>query len=280
MATMPSSMLKTNPLLLSSKPRVNFTESSRFASVKVEGFVNFTSISTSQNTVRGHPFNFEARFKTPSSRGNTFEQAAVIPEEKDMRRTRVIKLQVGLHLRGPSFEENINQIAETADTSNSSGLIYILQETTEALLNHSMSWIAVNSSVKVSESIADAEKYFRRLSIEEQEKFDRLTLVNMDNIKSENLHDQKANTMSRNTHMVVTILVAAKGKTVLKFPSTIDSNEDLKKALKVLQTISESAEIQAVNVLWSPQDGNEVMSCEELYEEYPLLCRIGGGDYS
>ncbi|KAI9180197.1 hypothetical protein LWI28_002210 [Acer negundo] len=170
MATMTSSMLKTNPLLLSSKPRVNFTESSRFASVKVESFVNFASISASQNTVRGRPFNFEARFKTPSSKGNNFEQAAVIPEGKDVLRTRVIKLQV-------------------------------------------------------------------------------------------------------------TILVAAKGKTVLKFPSTIDSNEDLKKALKELQTISESAEIQAVNVLWSPQDGNEVMSCEELNEEYPLLCRIGGGDY-
>ncbi|KAK4849540.1 hypothetical protein QYF36_025939 [Acer negundo] len=226
MATMTSSMLKTNPLLLSSKPRVNFTESSRFASVKVESFVNFASISASQNTVRGRPFNFEARFKTPSSKGNNFEQAAVIPEGKDVLRTRVIKLQV-----------------------------------------------------KVSESIEDAERCFRRLSIEEQEKFDRLTLVNVDNIKSESLRNQKANTMSRNTHMVVTILVAAKGKTVLKFPSTIDSNEDLKKALKELQTISESAEIQAVNVLWSPQDGNEVMSCEELNEEYPLLCRIGGGDY-
>ncbi|TXG62920.1 hypothetical protein EZV62_009914 [Acer yangbiense] len=285
---------------------------------------------------------------------------------------------VGMHICGSSFEKSINRIAETADTSTSSDLIYILQETTKALSNHSASWLAVNSSVKVnesmeeaeeyfkklsiderekydketlinldnvksdsisdqkdnkmsrdrdtymvvtilvaakgkaalnfpnkiaskedlkeafkelqiisksaevlvkvSESIEDAERYFRRLSIEEQEKFDRLTLVNVDNIKSESLRDQKANTMSRNTHMVVTILVAAKGRTVLKFPSTIDSNEDLKKALKELQTISNSAEIQAVNVLWSPQDGNEVMSCEELYEEYPLLCRIGGGD--
>ncbi|KAL5863443.1 hypothetical protein ACOSQ3_000957 [Xanthoceras sorbifolium] len=123
---------------------------------------------------------------------NTFEQTAVIPEEKDACRTTVIKLQVGLHVHGPSFEESINRIADNADTSNSSGLIYILNETTETLLNHFMSWIAVNSSVKVSESIEDAENYFK------------------------------------------------------------------------------------LNVLWSPQDGNKVMSCEELYEEYPLLRGIGG----
>ncbi|KAL5859656.1 hypothetical protein ACOSQ4_000952 [Xanthoceras sorbifolium] len=108
---------------------------------------------------------------------NTFEQTAVIPEEKDACRTTVIKLQVGLHVHGPSFEESINRIADNADTSNSSGLIYILNETTETLLNHFMSWIAVNSSVKVSESIEDAENYFKRISIEEREKFDRETLA-------------------------------------------------------------------------------------------------------
>ncbi|KAL5792351.1 hypothetical protein ACOSP7_000945 [Xanthoceras sorbifolium] len=184
-----TSILKTNPFFLSSspKPRVNFSANLRFANVKFH---------ISKPQVR---------------KENTFEQTAVIPEEKDACRTTVIKLQVGLHVHGPSFEESINRIADNADTSNSSGLIYILNETTETLLNHFMSWIAVNSSVKVSESIEDAENYFKRISIEEREKFDRETLVNMNIIKE-------------------------------------------------LESISRSSDVQAVNVLWSPQDGNKPSS--------------------
>ncbi|KAK1560491.1 hypothetical protein Q3G72_027216 [Acer saccharum] len=193
-------------------------------------------------------------------------------------RTRVIKLQVGMHICGSSFEKSINRIAETADTSTSSGLIYILQETTKALSNHSASWLAVNSSVKVNESMEEAEEYFKKLSIDEREKYDKETLINLDNVKSDSISDQKDNNMSRDrdTYMVVTILLAAKGKAALNFPNRIASKEDLKEAFKELQIISKSAEVQAVNVVWTPQDENEVMSREELYQVYPTLLEIGG----
>ncbi|KAK3194750.1 hypothetical protein Dsin_026060 [Dipteronia sinensis] len=191
--------------------------------------------------------------------------------EARQNRTRVIKLQVGMHICESSFEKSINRIAETADTSTS--------KTTKALSNHSASWLAVNSSVKVNKSIEEAEEYFKKLSIDEREKYDKETLINLDNVKSDSISDQKDdNNMSRDrdTYMVVTILVAAKGKAALNFPNRIASKEDLKEAFKELQIISKSAQVQAVNVVWTPQDENEVMSREELYQVYPTLLEIGG----
>ncbi|KAK3227855.1 hypothetical protein Dsin_007717 [Dipteronia sinensis] len=151
--------------------------------------------------------------------------------EARQNRTRVIKLQVGMHICESSFEKSINRIAETADTSTS--------KTTKALSNHSASWLAVNSSVKVNGSIEEAEEYFKKLSIDEREKYDKETLINLDNVKSDSISDQKDdNNMSRDrdrdTYMV------------------------------------------AVNVVWTPQDENEVMSREELYQVYPTLHEIGG----
>ncbi|KAK0582006.1 hypothetical protein LWI29_020359 [Acer saccharum] len=145
----------------------------------------------------------------------------------------------------------------------------------EALENRTR---VIKLQVKVNESMEEAEEYFKKLSIDEREKYDKETLINLDNVKSDSISDQKDNNMSRDrdTYMVVTILVAAKGKAALNFPNRIASKEDLKEAFKELQIISKSAEVQAVNVVWTPQDENEVMSREELYQVYPTLLKIGG----
>jgi uncharacterized membrane protein len=65
----------------------------------------------------------------------------------------------------------------------------------------------------------------------------------------------------------VTILVAAEGE--YKLP-TISSNTDLKDALRKLGSIPVDA-IQAVEVLWTPQDENDTLSERELLRDYPLL---------
>jgi uncharacterized membrane protein len=65
----------------------------------------------------------------------------------------------------------------------------------------------------------------------------------------------------------VTILVAAEGE--YKLP-TINSNADLKDALRKLGSIPVDS-IQAVEVLWTPQDENDTLSERELLRDYPLL---------
>lgn len=181
-------------------------------------------------------------------------------------KTSVIKLQVGLLGMGRSLQMDLNRIAETADTSSSSGLSYVLTETTLALLRHPSYCISGYSAVDIKRSMEDGEKRFNQLSIEERGKFDEETLVNVNNIKKQSTSSQRANGFS-NEYIVITILVAAEG--VHKLP-TINGSGDLKEALQKLGSIP-SSKILAVEVLWTPQNENDTLSERELLEDYPLL---------
>lgn len=181
-------------------------------------------------------------------------------------KTSVLKLQVGLLGMGRSLQRDLNRIAETADTSTSEGLSYVLTETTLALLRHPDYCISGYSSVDVKRSIEEGEKRFNKLSIEERGKFDEETLVNVNNIKKKSTTNQRASGFS-NEYIVITILVAAEG--VHKLP-TINGSADLKEALQKLASIPASRTL-AVEVLWTPQNENDTLSERELLEDYPLL---------
>ncbi|KAI5326589.1 hypothetical protein L3X38_035663 [Prunus dulcis] len=181
-------------------------------------------------------------------------------------KTSVLKLQVGLLGMGRALQRDLNRIAETADTSTSEGLGYVLTETTLALLRHPDYCISGYSSVAQKRGIEDAEKRFNQLSIEERGKFDEETLVNVNNIKRQSSSSQRANGF-RNEYIVITILVAAEG--VHKLPA-INGSGDLKEALQKLGSIP-SNKILAVEVLWTPQNEIDTLSERELLEDYPLL---------
>ncbi|XP_057499738.1 uncharacterized protein LOC130783947 [Actinidia eriantha] len=181
-------------------------------------------------------------------------------------KTSVLKLQVGLLGMGRSLQRDLNRIAETADTSTSEGLSYVLTETTLALLRHPDYCISGYSSVDVKRGIEEGEKRFNQLSIEERGKFDEETLVNVNNIKRKSTTSQRASGFS-NEYIVITILVAAEG--VHKLPA-INGSGDLKEAFQKLASIPASR-ILAVEVLWTPQNENDTLSERELLEDYPLL---------
>ncbi|KAJ8492704.1 hypothetical protein OPV22_014425 [Ensete ventricosum] len=182
------------------------------------------------------------------------------------QRTSVIKLQVGLLDTARSFQKDLDQIAEAADTSTAEGLNYILTETTLALLRHPDCCISAYYSVDMKRSIEDGEKCFNRLSIEERGKFDEETLVNVNNIRRQKTSKKTFKGFS-NEYIVVTILVAAEGG--YKLP-VINGSGELKEALQKLGSIPSSKTL-AVEVLWTPQDENDTLSERELLEDYPLL---------
>ncbi|XP_052624914.1 uncharacterized protein LOC128132401 [Lactuca sativa] len=119
-----------------------------------------------------------------------------------IEKTSVLKLQVGLLGTGKSLQKDLNQIAETADTSKPEGLRYVLQETTLALLRHPDYCIYGYSFVDVKRSIDEGEKRFNQLSIEERGKFDEETLVNVNNIRKQSATTQRSNDF-RNEYIVV-----------------------------------------------------------------------------
>ncbi|MCL7033743.1 hypothetical protein MKW94_004947 [Papaver nudicaule] len=184
----------------------------------------------------------------------------------DTQKTTVIKLQVGLLGMARSLQMDLDKIAEVADTSTPSGLSYILQESTLAMLRHPEFCISGYSSVDVKRGIEDGEKRFNQLSIEERGKFDEETLVNVNNIKRQSTTSKRASGFS-NEYIVITILVAAEG--VHKLPA-VNGSANLKEALQKLGSIPAS-KIMAVEVLWTPQNENDTLTERELLEDYPLL---------
>ncbi|VVA93949.1 unnamed protein product [Arabis nemorensis] len=184
----------------------------------------------------------------------------------DTQKTSVIKLQVGLLGLGKTLQQDFNRLAESADTSTSEGLSYVLTEAALALLRHPDYCISCYSSVDVKRSIEDGEKRFNQLSIEERGKFDEETLVNVNSIKRQSSKTQRASDFS-NEYIVVTILVAAEGVHKLQ---PINGSLDLKEALQKLGSIPRN-KIMAVEVLWTPQNERDTLSERELLEDYPLL---------
>ncbi|XP_068648378.1 FLUCTUATING-LIGHT-ACCLIMATION protein 1, chloroplastic-like [Aristolochia californica] len=182
------------------------------------------------------------------------------------QKTSVVKLQVGLLGMARTLQRDLDRIAETADTSTSEGLHYVLTETVLALLRHPDYCISGYSLVDVKRSVEDGEKRFNQLSIEERGKFDEETLVNVNSIKKQSTRSQRFKGFS-NEYIVITILVAAEG--VHKLP-VINGNADLKQALQKLGSIPANRTL-AVEVLWTPQNENDTLSERELLEDYPLL---------
>ncbi|EEF45307.1 hypothetical protein RCOM_0912210 [Ricinus communis] len=107
--------------------------------------------------------------------------------------------------------------------------------------------------------------------MEEREKIDVESLVNVNSIRRQRAVIPKASKLGRNFLVVnssalVTVLIAGKGS--YKIP-VIRSIDDLEEVLRSLSFASEK--LMAVEVLWTPQDETDTLSEEELLEDYPLL---------
>ncbi|KAL0347953.1 UNVERIFIED_CONTAM: hypothetical protein Sangu_1023100 [Sesamum angustifolium] len=181
-------------------------------------------------------------------------------------RTSVLKLQVGLLGLGRSLQKDLNRIAETADTSTSEGLHYVLTETVLALLRHPDYCISAYSSVDVKKSVEEGRKDLINSLLKNAVSLMKRHLLTSNSIKKQSLTVPRASGFS-NEYIVITILVAAGG--AHKLPS-INNSKDLKEALQKLASIP-SSRILAVEVLWTPQNEDDTLSERELLEDYSLL---------
>ncbi|WJX37031.1 hypothetical protein P8452_24846 [Trifolium repens] len=204
----------------------------------------------------------------------------------------VLKLQVGvLGDPGCTIQSDLTRIAEAADTSSKEGVSNLLTETMEALDQHISFVNGGYSFVDTKRSKEDGQKFYNQQSIEEKEKFDEETLVNVNNnnktrIRSQssdsfsneetmfektlNLEKQKLLTGPDNKYIVVTLLVAAKG--VHKLPIAIDEPEDLTEALQKIKSLLPD-KLLAGEVLWTPQKEDDILIDRKLFKDYPELSK-------
>ncbi|MBM0740863.1 DUF1517 domain-containing protein [Phormidium sp. CLA17] len=190
----------------------------------------------------------------------------------------VARLQVGLLANARGLQVDLDKLAASANTGSTAGLAQVLQETTLALLRHPEYWTHANSTVQQSR-LASAEAEFNRLALSERSKFSHETLSNVNNQLQQAPidallmgSDEGGSLVNQELQdpgefIVVTLVVGAQGN--LKLPA-VNNTEDLRQALGILGGVA-SDRLLALEVLWTPQAEEDVLTRDDLLVEYPSL---------
>ena len=184
----------------------------------------------------------------------------------------VAKVQLGLSAQARSLQTDLGRMALSADTSNTTGLIKLLQESTLTLLRHPEFWVYGSVSHKQTR-LTEAETEFNRLVLEERSKFVGESLSNVQGEVQEKTTIATAATSpdgDPGEYIIVTLVVGTQGKVDLP---TVHDTEDLQKALGQIGAIS-SDQLLALEILWTPQVPGEVLSAQEVMAQYPNLTLV------
>ncbi|MFN7631963.1 MAG: DUF1517 domain-containing protein [Cyanobacteriota bacterium] len=180
----------------------------------------------------------------------------------------IAQVQVGLLPSAKQLQADLRRMAATADTSSTSGLQRVLQESTLSLLRNPELWVYANvESAQVSFNAA--ESTFNRLSMQERSKLRKELTSNVAGRRSE---DSLSGTTSgpsdaTSDFIAVTLLVATRRRLALKDAHTADT---LREALQQFGAIGDE-ELLALEVIWQPEGAGEVLTTEELLTAYPQL---------
>jgi uncharacterized membrane protein len=184
----------------------------------------------------------------------------------------VAKIQVGLLAEAKTLQEDLNRIAQKANTGSSAGLTQALQETTLSLLRHPEYWAYAGGESKQSPMLA-AESEFNRMILSERSKFLGESVSNV----SGQLKQAGAAALTvspsgelleqSSEYIVVTLLVGAQGKVDLP---EINNASDLRRALSTLGAVS-SDRLLTMEVLWQPGTVDGVLTSDDMLEYYPKL---------
>ena len=178
----------------------------------------------------------------------------------------MIQLQVGLLAGAKALQDDLRSLAKSADTSTSTGLQRVLQESTLALLRQPDLWVYANAE-SGSVPFNTAESTFNRLSINERSKLDAELTSNVAGQNLSGTADVVGDADATNEFIVVTLLVASTATAQLKGAST---GEELRQTLRILGSTS-STDLMALEVIWQPEGRGDVLSAEELITAYPNL---------
>ena len=182
------------------------------------------------------------------------------------RNVNMIQVQVGLLAGAKALQDDLRKLAQSSDTSSSSGLQRLLQESTLALLRQPDLWVYANAD-SGSVPFSSAESTFNRLSMNERSKLDAELTSNVGGQTLSSNAGAVGEADATNEFIVVTLLVASTATTQLKGAST---GEDLRQTLRILGSTS-SSDLMALEVIWQPEGRGDVLSAEELITAYPNL---------
>lgn len=173
------------------------------------------------------------------------------------------QVQIGLLASARQLQQDLRQLAATADSGTATGLQRLLQDVTLALLRNPEYWAYGNGEVG-QVGFHAAEATFNRLSMTERSKLDGETTTNVAGQHSQGDAGQSA---AANEYIAVTLLVASRCPIKLPKPTTTD---DLRTALRLLGSIP-SGDLLRLEVIWQPDGNEDVLTSTDLVTLYPEL---------
>ena len=182
------------------------------------------------------------------------------------RNVNMIQVQVGLLAGAKALQDDLRGLAASSDTSSSSGLQRLLQETTLALLRQPDLWVYANAE-SGSVPFSSAESTFNRLSMNERSKLDAELTTNVSGQRAAGVSTGVGEADATNEFIVVTLLVASTATAKL---AGADTGEDLRQTLRILGSTA-SSELMALEVIWQPEGRGDVLSANDLVTAYPNL---------
>ncbi|KAF6001244.1 hypothetical protein F1559_001730 [Cyanidiococcus yangmingshanensis] len=124
-------------------------------------------------------------------------------------------------------------------------------------------------------SFSEAEAVFNRESFAERGKLERETLSNVAgrvDVRRRNNSELDPTDMRISEYIVVTLIVAASGR-IPSLPKQIRNSGDVEATLRALSSIPRES-LQGVEVIWSPQSLEDVLTEREMLTDHPELVRI------
>eukprot|EP00747_Dinoflagellata_sp_TGD_P017526 gnl/TRDRNA2_/TRDRNA2_125874_c0_seq2.p1 gnl/TRDRNA2_/TRDRNA2_125874_c0~~gnl/TRDRNA2_/TRDRNA2_125874_c0_seq2.p1 ORF type:complete len:346 (-),score=57.56 gnl/TRDRNA2_/TRDRNA2_125874_c0_seq2:61-1098(-) len=184
----------------------------------------------------------------------------------------IARVQVGLLGIARDIQKKLDDIAENADSDSQEGLHDILTDTVLALLRKPEMMVYGYCDSFYTDSPERAEERFNDYSLQERSKYDEETLSNVEGRTRDKTGLQTPPAASGldskpNQYIVVTILLAYDGQ--VKLPQ-VDTLEDAKKVLQFLGR-TQAFRVNAVEILWNPQQAGDTLPTEEIMGNYPQL---------
>ncbi|MCP9833693.1 MULTISPECIES: DUF1517 domain-containing protein [unclassified Cyanobium] len=179
----------------------------------------------------------------------------------------IAQIQVGLLASARDLQDDLRRLAGSSDTSSSSGLQRVLQETSLSLLRHPDLWVYANGEVG-QVPFASAESTFNRLTMQERSKLERELTANVAGRRfSEPAPVAPGASDAASDFIVVTLLVASRQRLAIKGARSAD---DLRDSLQKLGALG-ADDLIALEVIWQPEGVGEVLSTEQVITAYPDL---------
>ena len=206
-----------------------------------------------------------------SSNFSSSSNNSIVSQSANSSTVSLIQFQIGLLASAKDIQVKLRDLASSSNTSTTSGLQRVLQDTTLSLLRKPELWVYSNIETG-SVPFSSAESTFNRISITERSKLKaEITSNYSGQISSSTSHESNpGESDSTNECIVITILVATKKDLKLKNSS---NSELITDALRILGSIS-SNDLIALEVIWQPEGEGETLTEEELITQYPNLKHI------